>query len=782
MNPAAGMSSGRFFSESLHGRSHLTANPLVHAILICLVCFFSYSNTFHVPFQFDDPSNISGKPYVKDVKTFLGARPVEADSSFIMRTVTYFTFAVNYRLHGDEVVGYHVVNLAIHILNGFLVYFLLLLILRTPYFSNLNLPPLKQRGDEERAFIPLAAALLFVSHPVQTQAVTYIVQRLASLATLFYLLSLVMYVAWRQSSHENNPTLPPLKLGGGEEGLRVQGGFVPSIKRFFLYTGSFLAAVLAMKTKEIAFTLPLMITLCELLFFEGPLKKRFLFLAPLLLTMVIIPAGLMGITKSAGEVIGDVSEATKVGSALARWEYLFTEFRVIVTYIRLLIFPVNQNLDYDYPAYHSFFDPNVGLSFLFLLGIAGIGVYLLHRSRIILQASYTGGKVTPLPSAPPLKIRGGRGSYDAGDPGAIPAVYFRLIALGIFWFFMTLSIESSIIPITDVIFEHRLYLPSIGFFIAVTAGLCVVWERLKGKAEWAGKAAAGGFVAVVILLSVATYLRNNVWRSELTLWQDVAVKSPMKARSYNGLGLAYQQEGRIDEALESFARAVAIDPSYAVAYNSLGSAYFKKNLFGRAVEEFSKAIALDPGNAIFLNNRGLTYAALGETDMAIADYLEAIALDSTYDDAYHNLGSVFYGKGLYGRAVEEYTKAINLETDNAIYYNNRGLSYSALREFGKAITDYTTAIAIKPDFADAYIGRGVAYGELGRLNEAIGEFTRAISLGPSKASSYVNRAVAYERVKDPGMAMSDFQRACDLGDAQGCGGVEYLRKKYQAGK
>jgi tetratricopeptide (TPR) repeat protein len=700
-------------------------------IVIAVVCLLSYSNTFHVPFQFDDSFNISEKPFVRDISVFFDSvkmRRFSPDSAFSMRIVGYFTFAVNYLIHGDDVAGYHVVNIAIHLISAILVYFLVLLTFRTPYFSG-------QRSavSSQPAYIALFTALLFVSHPVQTQAVTYIVQRLASLATLFYLLSLVMYIRWR--------LLLEQKRGSG-----------------FFWASALLSAVLAMKTKEISFTLPLVIALYEFLFFHAAVKRRTLYLLPFLLTMLIIPLSLIGAAKPAGKIIGDVSEAMRVGSSLSRWDYLFTECRVIVTYIRLLFFPVNQNLDYDYPVYHSFFDPNVFLSFLFLFSIFCGAVYLLFKSRhkavgyrLLEKGSY------PLPLNP----------------------YFRLIAFGIFWFFITLSVESSIIPITDVIFEHRLYLPSAGFFIAAASGISIALERFRDSL---GKIVIAALGILIVLFSGLTYLRNNVWRSEVSLWEDVAGKSPMKARAYNGLGLAYQKEGRLDKALESFARAIAINPSYAVAYNSLGTAYFRKNFFGRAAEEFSKAIALEQGNAVFYNNRGLAYAAMGEIDRAAADYEEAIKLDPLYAEAYHNLGSVFHGKGLYDRAISEYSRAISIEPDIPIYYNNRALSFSAIRDFNSAVADYTKAIALKPDFADAFTGRGIAFGEMGRLDEAVSEFSRAISLDPANASAYFNRAVVYERMQNIGTALSDFQKACEIGDERGCNGVEYIKKKYQAGE
>ncbi|MBI4838692.1 MAG: hypothetical protein HY806_06030, partial [Nitrospirae bacterium] len=213
------------------------------------------------------------------------------------------------------------------------------------------------------------------------------------------------------------------------------------------------------KTKEIAFTLPIIIVLYEFMFFDGKIKKRILYLIPLLLTILIIPLAYMESGKSTGDLISDLSETARLQTEMSRMDYLFTQCRVIVTYIRLLFLPVNQNLDYDYPVYHSFLNPNVFLSFLFLMVIFCIGVYLLYRSRITHYLSVCNAQ----------------------------AVTLRITAFGILWFFVTLSVESSVIPIVDVIFEHRVYLPSIGAIIATTTFMFVLSIKIKDKLHHSNK-------------------------------------------------------------------------------------------------------------------------------------------------------------------------------------------------------------------------------------------------------------------------------------------------------
>jgi len=135
-----------------------------------------------------------------------------------------------------------------------------------------------------------------------------------------------------------------------------------------------------MKTKENAFTLPVIITLYEFLFFTGPLKPRVMRLVLFLLTMLIVPLTIMGTGSTPGEIISQVKDPESQGFITpAPADYFFTQFRVIVTYIRLLFVPVDQNIDYHYPLYNSFFAPAVFLSFLFLSALFGGAVYLLYK-------------------------------------------------------------------------------------------------------------------------------------------------------------------------------------------------------------------------------------------------------------------------------------------------------------------------------------------------------------------------------------------------------------------
>ncbi|MBI4691767.1 MAG: hypothetical protein HY754_16120, partial [Nitrospirae bacterium] len=385
---------------------------------------------------------------------------------------------------------------------------------------------------------------------------------------------------------------------------------------WIMYLASFFSVVLAMKTKETAFTLPIIIALYEFSFFgksktrELPTanSRRFFYLLPFLFTLMVIPLDILGPEAGVYRQEGNYGEETrqlqlKEATTLSSYAYLLIQFRVIVTYIRLLLLPINQNLDYDYPVYNSFLNPTVFSSFLFLLSIFGLGIYLFYRSRVTMHdARYM--------------IHDEQSTMHASR---ITHHALRFIAFGILWFFITLSVESSIIPIKDVIFEHRLYLPSIGFIIALSTALSLVLHRSKSATvrSATGRIRRGeqndstskqnssfsflsaglplyGSVALIVLLSIATFQRNTVWQDKISLWEDTVKKSPGNPLVHFRLATAYLFKGQIDKAIEQHRITVKLWPDCALNYYFLGNAYEKKGLVNKAIEQYLIAVQLKP--------------------------------------------------------------------------------------------------------------------------------------------------------------------------------------------
>ena len=667
----------------------------IFIVLIPIFGMLAYSNTFHAPFQWDESAYIEKNPIVKDLSYFLEtskAKGFEGYSALQGRYIGYLTFALNYKMHGLDVTGYHVVNVVIHILNALLVYLLVALTFKTPFMMESSLSYYSK-------VIAFFTAMLFVSHPVQTEAVTYIFQRLASLVTLFYMLSLVCYIKARLEEQA--------EVKVEVENRTKCNKYLSSIftftstSTFFVFL-SVLFAVLAMKTKENAFTLPIILTLYEFSFFRGETRQRMLRLIPILLTLLIIPMTQTGLADTIGGPAEEGPPTTPVMGGhehMSQHEYLLTQLRVIVTYIRLLFFPVNQNLYYDYPVFRSFFNPEVFLSFLFLLSILVFAVYLFRRSRVTGHES-------------------------------------RLMAFGILWFFVALSVESSIIPIPMIICEYRVYLPSAGAFLAITTGLFILMDKVKDKKIRI--AIISSLILMTFVFSYAAYARNTLWGSNISLWEDVVKKSPQKAKGYNTLGNAYYDKGQIDTAISYYHSALKVQPHHAKVYYNLGNAYYGKGLIDNAIGHYQAAIRLNPRYADAHNNLGIAYASKDQTDMAIKHYETAIRLKPEHAETYYNLGVSYYRKGLTDKAIGQLQTAIKLQPDYAEAYNNLGAIYGSKGLTDIAIDHYEAALELKPGYAETHYNLGIAYSDKGLHGKATEHFQAAIKLNPAYLSAYNN--------------------------------------------
>jgi tetratricopeptide (TPR) repeat protein len=684
---------------------------LFHIFLLAVICLSGYSNTFNVPFHFDDKPAIVENPIIKDMsyliepsnaKNFQGSFEY---TTFKRRYIGYLTFALNYKFHGLDVRGYHVVNLLIHFLNAVLVYFFIIVSFKTPFLQ-------KSSINDRSVHIAIIAALLFASHPIQTQAVTYIWQRVTSLTTTFYVFSLLMYVQGR--------------LMYKEKRFSAKGsGKTVNIKFVFCYVLSAASAVLAMKTKEISFTLPIMVVLYEFMFFEGKLSKRIIYLIPIIITILIIPLSLMNIDRPIGDLIGDVGDISKETKTISRSDYLFTQFRVIVTYIRILLFPVNQNLDYDYPIHGSFFNSGVLLSFLFLLLILVIGGFLFYRYRNTLT-------------------------------------HTRLISFGIFWFFISLSVESSIIPIQDVIFEHRVYLPSIGVFVALSNFILLMAEGKKDQWKNIDKILISSVIIITLILTSATYARNKVWKDEFSLWKDVVNKNHNNGRAHLSLGVAFKSKGQIDKAIEHYQISRNLNPMHPMPPNNLGLAYSSKGFIDKAIEQFQIAIKLNPYYSDAYYNLGIAYNSKGEIDKSIEQYQIAIKLNPGHWRAYFNLGNAYRFQRNLDMAIEQYKISIRLNPIYAEAYNNLGSVYGSKGIMRSALDNFKTALKLNPNHAGAYYNLGIIFQSQGLLDKALENYKIATKLNPGMAGAQFNLGVIYLKKGDMNMAQSTFKKVLQI--------------------
>lgn len=653
-------------------------------LILCVILSAAlYSSVFNNGLHFDD--------------TFWNSHSIILDSKYsevhtinLQRTVPFMSFAIQYDLHGTNFSWYYIFNVLIHGINAFFVFLLIKTIFRSPMIED-------KRYGKYSWQLAIAAGLLFLTHPLMTQAVAYIYQRLASLAALTYLGTLYFYAEARLGGNRNRNLL---------------------FAALFFLIGLF--------TKENVYTLPIMIVLFEVFFVSGLSyikTKRFYILISIVTAMFALAV------YSMGPKIFSFTLPYYDGTTLTPMNYLMTQFSVLIEYIRMLFLPINQNLDYEYTLAKS------------ILGLREIITLLLNVLII-----FAGIKLFKK---------------------------YKLLSFAIFWFYLTLSVESSIIPIKDVINEHRLYLPMFGFVLFVlSASLSLIKRNISPIYLIVG--------LLVVVYSGMTINRLSVWENEYTLWNDVVTKSPNKSRGYLNRGTESNRMGNHREAYADILKAEELDSSNPLLYLNKATILFALKDYQGALESINKYLRKERRSVIGIQtrahinfalgdyqssikdysefidlknsrnikaqtyiNRGISYAKSNKIKKAIKDIDKAIELGESGFELYQRLGDELFRSQDYSKAVKIYNIALRYNDRSHDTYNNIGTSYFFLKNYDKATEYYAKAIELKPDFDKAYINLGMVLNADGRFNEAIEVFDRLLEKKPDHPQSLFYKANAY---------------------------------------
>ncbi len=584
----------------------LSAAPASRHLLFCLFFLAAglvlYFNSLNASFHFDDYREVLRNPNLSDP-----FHPGRIWAFTKGRFFTYWTFAFDVYFSKAALQSFRLVNILIHIAVTCLVYGNCLLLLKTPGFRDHALARVSEK-------ISLLAAFIFLCHPLQTQAVVYIVQRATLLAALFYLAALFSYL------------------------------YARIYNRPLFYAAALSVSVLAFFSKENTYTLPFALILAELLCWgwkDGRLEDRILRLAPF---WVLILLSYFTVRFSGG--VTAPHETAVVEYSVPRLTYFLTQFKVLLTYLKLFFFPVNQTFSYDYPLSDTLWNARTFFSLAFLAGLLGCAVKLVQKNR--------------------------------------------LAAFGIFWFFLTLSIESSIFNLQDVIFEHRVYLPMFGIVIAVIAG---AYYFVPKRAFWMGGLA-------VCIFSILTIDRNDIWKTEVTLWEDVVQKAPNRQRHQHELGYAYFQAKRYDEAITAFKKALDLLPQ-PPTYVALGRIYQTIEDFEQAHVYFKTAIKKYP-----LFPEGWYYMAgyykqKEDWQKVIENSLIAVKLNPEFLLAYGLLGKGYQETRQFAPARKAYDKALSINPRDPNTYNMLGILAAKQTHYAEAMEFFHKALALDPQFEEA---------------------------------------------------------------------------------
>lgn len=452
-------------------------------------------------------------------------------------------------------------------------------------------------------FIPVVAALLFAVHPLATESVTYIIQRFTSLSTLFYLLTLWLYFT---SLHTASRT-----------------------HRRLLLTSAVLLLVLGMLTKECVFTAPLMAVVIDRLVNGTRLVSALRRALPLLLCLPIIP-GLVILTSMARHegqfsLLSAFNIVNRIDLPVDHWHYIVTQITVVAAYLQLIFWPAGLNIDPEWPLHRSLLETPVLLALAVLAALISGAWWMWRRHR-----------------------------DDARS---------RLAFAGTLWFFITMSVSSGLVPLPDLMAEHRSYLPSIGIFAMVA---CLL-DRLR---NWNWQPAISLRLAPTLAalcigaLAWTTCARNEVWRTRISLWEDTVAKSPGKFRTWSNLGSAYSNLGREDEAVKCFQQSLQIEPRFGYARFNLSNSLLRLNRPKESLEVVTKMIEIDKSAATkpdVVYTAALGLSGVGRYDEAITVFKRILEVMPDHVSSHKALGMVYRKTNNPRLALEHYREAAKLQ-------------------------------------------------------------------------------------------------------------------------
>jgi len=423
------------------------------------------------------------------------------------------------------------------------------------------------------------------------------------------------------------------------------------------------------------------------------------------------------------------------GSAQSNFMTMAT---ILVFYIKLLLFPVVLSADYSpnaYPIATSLLEPRVLFSAAVLIALAVMTARWLRRNRVM--------------------------------------------AFGCIWFFVTLLPVSQIIPHHELLSEHYLYLPSIGFCLIVGWALAT---RISSVSRGRSAQAAGLAVLIVLvgLWSLRTISRNPDWRSDPVLWAKTAETVPNSFRAQFNMGNLMRQQGSLYKALEYLNRAVEIKPDDPRVLTNIGAIYDRMGLKDRSFDEYQKALLADPEYGAALNNLGAAYITRGEIDKAI--YFLSNATRRLYDftEARLNL-AIAYGKKFYTEeALKQFAIVLQMEPENPKAYYYRGLMFDSIGEPALARRDMHLALIHDPTFPLPHLKMGEYYLADKKMDEAAKEFEQVLRLEPRIAQAHVNLGSIYAENGNVERAIYHFRAALDIDPNQAAAhkglGIIYLTR------
>jgi protein O-mannosyl-transferase len=569
-----------------------------------------YSNMFGAGFCFDDGKDIVYNKMIRDLWAFDHIWQIH-----FSRFIPVWTFALNYQISKLDPFGFHLFNIVVHILASFVVFLLVQVTFKTPVMQKNKSGSLNSLDSKEPSLFALFASLIFLCHPIQTQAVSYLVQRSASMAALFYLAAVYFAVRAR------------LKYD----------------KRFYVL--AFVSAFAAVFSKENAFTLPFSLLLYEVCFLSlkhETLKKRVMYYWPFFIPLIVVYFSVF----HSRVISHGVGATMSADTSMSHWTYLLTEFNVIRTYLRLLFIPVGQNVDYDYPMANSLAEPLTLFSVTLVVALGILGLILFRKNRL---ASF--GILWFF-----LTL-----SLEAGIIRIKDVIFEHRLYLPMFGFAVVLTtllvqwVKSKKVLI--YVFSAVLVIFSMLTFYRnkVWQSEVTLWEDIVKKSP--GKARSHGN------LGNAYMTEGRIEEAKVLIRKAIEIDDSYPEAHFN-LGMILKDDENFIEAEKRFRRSLELNPNYTNANIALGNLLKNKGEVEEAITYYNAALSYDPINERARHDLAGALMKLGRIEEARREYRRAVNLEPDYIAARNGLAASLTLLGNLRESIFHYQKVLEVDPEN----------------------------------------------------------------------------------------------------------------------
>ena len=570
---------------------------LIMALVV--IGFFVYAFNLNNPLFWDDTDWIVNNPFVhsfswENVKNWFTQNILAGIglSSNYYRPFLLLTFAFNYIISGTAPLGYHLMNNGLHILNAILIFLILF-------------------GVFRNRFIAFWSSLLWLVHPLQTEAITYISGRGDPLNVFFMLLALWLWINDTECRY----------------GKTVDKRHSVSLYKI----GSLVALVLAILSRETGVIFPFLLMVFYVAFlsnqgstflkiqgrtFLNSLKEASRKALPYF--GIVFVYGILRLTVlNFDNTLNFYSHSNLYADSF--FVRMYTFFNVLWTYAGLMIAPLGQHMERSVTIYTYFWNVPVVSSFAMVMGVLWLLRHLYKKENSKSEARN------------PKQILNSKSQIQNVSS-------FRIWLFAVGWFFVNLSMTSGITPINAQLYEHWLYLALLGPIILTVYYLDLLIKRHSKITK----------ITVILLLvvfasffSTLSVRRNIIWGDSIRFFEDILKYEPDGARINNNLGNLYYNKNDIEKAEEYYWKAVSIEDNFPQPHFNLGSILQARGDIRGAIVEFEKALEIDPNFPHAYGNLAVIYAGQGDLVNA-TNILEKLKILTPYNPrVYYNLALVY---------------------------------------------------------------------------------------------------------------------------------------------